>query len=60
MKHVVDTPRLILREMSLDDLNFVATMMADPEVMHYYPKCYSREEARSWVERQASRWAMQP
>ena len=33
MKHVLDTPRLILREMSLDDLDFVAAMLADPEVM---------------------------
>jgi RimJ/RimL family protein N-acetyltransferase len=56
MKHVVDTPRLILREMSLGDLDFIAAMMADPEVMRYYPKCYSRDEAHSWVERQMNRY----
>ena len=57
MKHVLDTPRLILCEMSLDDLDFVATMLADPVVMRYYPKCYSCEEANSWVERQTNRYA---
>jgi hypothetical protein len=31
--------------MSPDDLDFVAAMLAHPEVMRYYPKCYSREEA---------------
>lgn len=50
------TPRLVLREMSLADLDFVATMLADPEVMRYYPKCYSREEAKTWIERQVRRY----
>jgi RimJ/RimL family protein N-acetyltransferase len=56
MKHILDTPRLILREMSLADLDFVAAMLADPEVMRFYPKCYSREEAAAWVERQMGRY----
>jgi [ribosomal protein S5]-alanine N-acetyltransferase len=57
MKHILTTPRLILREMSLDDLDFVAAMLADPEVMQFYPKCYSREEAKMWVARQMNRYA---
>jgi len=56
-KQILDTPRLILREMSPDDLDFVATMLADPEVMQFYPKCYSREEAATWIERQMRRYA---
>ena len=54
---ILETPRLILREMSPDDLDFVATMLAHPEVMRYYPKCYSREEAEVWIERQMRRYA---
>jgi len=42
--------------MSLDDLDFVAAMLADPEVMRFYPKCYSREEAGAWVRRQLDRY----
>jgi [ribosomal protein S5]-alanine N-acetyltransferase len=57
MKQVLNTLRLILREMSLDDLDFVAAMLADPEVMRCYPKCYSREEAQTWVQRQIKRYA---
>jgi RimJ/RimL family protein N-acetyltransferase len=56
MKHVLETPRLILREMSLEDLDFIAAMMADPEVMRFYPKCYSRDEAQSWIERSMKRY----
>ena len=57
MKQILETPRLLLREMSLTDLDFVAAMLADPEVMRFYPKCYSREEAQTWVERQIRRYA---
>ena len=54
-KQILETPRLILREMSLADLDFVAAMLADPEVMRYYPKCYSRQEAETWIGRQMNR-----
>ena len=57
MRQILQTPRLIFREMSPDDLDFVAAMLADPEVMRDYPKCYSREEAATWVERQTHRYA---
>ncbi len=56
-KQILETPRLMIREMSLGDLDFVATMLADPEVMRYYPKCYSREEAEAWIQRQINRYA---
>jgi [ribosomal protein S5]-alanine N-acetyltransferase len=56
-KQILETPRLILREMSPDDLDFVAAMLADPEVMRYYPKCYSREESLVWIQRQIRRYA---
>jgi [ribosomal protein S5]-alanine N-acetyltransferase len=54
---ILETARLALREMSPDDLDFVADMLADPEVMRYYPKCYSREESLTWIERQRRRYA---
>lgn len=57
MKHVLATERLRLREISLDDLDFVAAMLAHPEVMRFYPKQYSREESRAWIERQLQRYA---
>jgi RimJ/RimL family protein N-acetyltransferase len=56
MQPVFETERLRAREMSLADLDFVAAMLAHPEVMRFYPKCYSREEARGWLERQLGRY----
>lgn len=57
MKHVLATERLTLREMALDDLDFVAAMLDHPEVMRFYPKRYTRDEARAWIERQVQRYA---
>jgi RimJ/RimL family protein N-acetyltransferase len=54
---ILETKRLILREMSLADLDFVAAMLAHPEVMHHWPKCYNREEAAEWIKRQQKRYA---
>lgn len=56
MAPILTTSRLMLREMSLADLDFVAAMLADPEVMRFYPKCYSRAEAEAWVGRQIERY----
>lgn len=53
---ILETPRLALREMTRGDLDFVAAMLADPEVMRYYAKCYSRDEAAAWVDRQLERY----
>jgi len=56
MKAILETPRLRLREMSLGDLDFIAAMLSHPEVMRFYPKLYSREEATTWIERQLGRY----
>lgn len=56
MSVVIHTQRLLLREMSLSDLDFVSAMMAHPEVMRFYPKPLSREESQVWVERQLKRY----
>ena len=56
MKIVLETNRFFLREICLADLDFVVEMLSHPEVMRYYPKLYSREEAQAWVERQMTRY----
>ena len=42
--------------MTLGDLDFIASMLSDPEVMRFYPKCYSRDEAEGWIHRQLQRY----
>jgi RimJ/RimL family protein N-acetyltransferase len=54
---VLETPRLLLREMEIADLDFIASLLADPEVMRYFPACCSREESEEWVRWQQQRYA---
>ena len=40
------TPRLILREMTRDDLDDMAALLGDPQVMRYYPAPKSETKHR--------------
>ncbi|MEO8337312.1 MAG: GNAT family N-acetyltransferase [bacterium] len=57
MTIVVETERLILRELVDDDLEFLAGMLGDPDVMRFYPKQLTREESAAWLARQKSRYS---
>ncbi|WP_258132501.1 GNAT family N-acetyltransferase [Microbacterium sp. MYb72] len=45
------TARLRFREMELDDLDDMAALLGDPEVMSFYPAPKSRAESLDWIER---------
>jgi len=55
-RSILETPRLVLREMNLRDLDFIAEVLAHPEVMHFWPKTYTRDEAEAWIQRQSERY----
>jgi RimJ/RimL family protein N-acetyltransferase len=57
MQLILETSRLRLRAMTADDLDFIAAMLAHPEVMRFYPRLYTREEAEGWLNRQLERYA---
>ncbi|GAA4728857.1 GNAT family N-acetyltransferase [Phytohabitans rumicis] len=43
------TPRLTFREMTADDLEDMAALLGDPDVMRYYPRPKGRDEALGWI-----------
>jgi RimJ/RimL family protein N-acetyltransferase len=47
---MLTTARLALREMTPADLDDMAALLGDPEVMRHYPKPRSRDEALDWIE----------
>ena len=53
---MIETPRLVLRELVPGDLDFVATMLAHPEVNRYYEKRFTRADAEVWLTRQLERY----
>ena len=56
MTQILETARLTARELVPDDLDFMAEMLADAEVMRYYPKRLTRDLSSDWIERQIARY----
>ena len=53
---VLETRRLVFREMSVEDRGFVGSMLSDPEVMRHYSDEVVRAGADPWIERQLGRY----
>lgn len=49
MPYILTTPRLAFREMTRDDLPFLAAMTGDSEVMRYFPEALRRQGPRREV-----------
>jgi len=46
---IIETPRLILREMTDDDFSALYAILSDPETMRYYPQPYDEAGVRRWI-----------
>ncbi|MGB0124348.1 MAG: GNAT family N-acetyltransferase, partial [Silvibacterium sp.] len=57
MRLPLETSRLSLRPMTLEDELALAAVLGDAETMRWYPHPFSREEVRGWIERQISRYS---
>lgn len=51
-----ETERLILRKLTESDLNSVAAMRADADIMRYIREPQNRREALNWIKLVSSRW----
>lgn len=49
MKVILETERLILREMTDEDFAALKEVISDPENMKYYPKPYDDAGVRKWI-----------
>jgi len=49
MAHPRPTSHLTFREMTPDDIEAVAALLGDPDVMAYYPRPKTRAEALAWI-----------
>jgi RimJ/RimL family protein N-acetyltransferase len=56
MKIIVETPRLVLREMTLGDVDFMESLLTDREIMRFYAQDFTRSDAEAWVRRQLERY----
>lgn len=49
--------RLTFREMQIDDLDLIHSLLGDPEVMAFYPRPKTRAECAEWISRARSSYA---
>ena len=56
MANVLETERLILRHLTLDDVDSIFAVIGDPETMKFYPQTFTREDAVRWVTRSQERY----
>lgn len=56
MKKILETERLFLREMTMDDYDALYAVLADAEIMQHYPYVFDEERVRAWIERNMSRY----
>ena len=52
----IETDRLLLREMSLSDMEALSSILQDENVMYAYNGAFSDEEALAWMQKQLRRY----
>lgn len=57
MSIVLETRRLVLCHVTMNDLDFITSMVSDPWVMRFYRKTYNRDEAARALREQLDRYA---
>lgn len=53
---ILETERLILREMQQSDYSALCKIMQDPEVMYAYEHAFSDTETQEWLDKQHARY----
>ena len=56
MRKILETDRLYLREMSMDDFDALYAVLADTSIMQHYPYTFDEERVRGWIERNMNRY----
>src|SRR5439155_11237620 len=56
MKQILQTDRLLLRELDSADLAFLFDFLSDPDVMRFWPNPLTKEECNDWLQRQRVRY----
>lgn len=54
--NILETPRLLLRELTPEDAGALARILSDPETMLYYSVPYDRAGVEQWIARNRERY----
>ncbi len=56
MKMIMETERLFLRKMNMEDYDALYLVLADQDIMRHYPYTFDERRVRSWIERNIERY----
>lgn len=56
-RFILETDRLLLRELTARDVDALLEVLGDPVAMRFYPAPYTREGVEGWVQRSRERYA---
>lgn len=54
----LETDRLILRDMTMEDYDALYAVLADKEIMRHYPYTFDENRVRGWIERNMNRYRL--
>ena len=52
----IDTERLFLREMTPEDFNALYAVLADSDIMQYYPYTFDEARVKNWISKNIERY----
>ncbi|MCR5342440.1 MAG: GNAT family N-acetyltransferase [Butyrivibrio sp.] len=53
---ILETERLFLREMNMDDCDALYAVLADRDIMQHYPYTFDEDRVRDWIKRNMQRY----
>ena len=53
---ILETDRLFLREMNIDDFDALYKVLADRDIMQHYPYTFDEKRVSDWIERNMNRY----
>jgi len=53
---IIETDRLILREMTEDDFDALYAVLADADIMGHYPYTFDEDRVRGWIKKNIERY----
>ena len=53
---IIETERLILREMTLDDYDALYAVLADSDIMRHYPYTFDESRVKGWIIKNIERY----
>ena len=53
---IMETERLVLREMTQDDFHALYRVLADADIMQHYPYAFDENRVRNWIGRNIERY----